>query len=114
MHGGRYHEPTAVACHAIRFINQVTQNEQGGLDVVVEDLKTLPYSIWGKAKKTFFGFDVSARGKVDSRFLDNIDLDIQANGPTTSFQLLGKGGESTGVIGLNFLKIFSTLTHGAD
>jgi hypothetical protein len=67
--------------------------EQGGLDVLIEDVKSWPFSAWAKAKKTLFGFDVSARGRVDSRDLENVDLDIQVNGPTTSLQFLGKGGE---------------------
>lgn len=62
---------------------------------MVEDMKSLPYSVWARAKKTVLGFDVSARANVNSKCLDSVDLDVQFNGPTTTLQFLGKGGESS-------------------
>ncbi|KAI2496376.1 hypothetical protein MHU86_18112 [Fragilaria crotonensis] len=62
---------------------------EAGVDVSLEDINTVPYSYWAKIKRKVKGFVVSARGASDSSDLQTIDVDIRADGPSTSLQVTG-------------------------
>ena len=55
----------------------------------------MPYSYWAKIKRKVKGFVVSARGASDSSDLQTIDVDIRADGPSTSLQVTGTLGKWT-------------------
>jgi hypothetical protein len=49
--------------------------------VTVKDVDDTPTSVWGKIKKSFPGLcDVEARGDMDVKNTDCIDLDVRVNG----------------------------------
>ena len=54
----------------------------------------MPYSYWAKIKRNVKGFVLSARGTSDSSDLQTIDLDLRADGPSTSLQVTGTVGKS--------------------
>jgi hypothetical protein len=59
---------------------------------VVEDLGSISYSVWGKAKRTLFGFDFSARADVSSVDKESIDLDLRVDGKSASAQVTATAG----------------------
>jgi hypothetical protein len=63
---------------------------QGGLVVKVEDLDSLPYSVWGRWRQSLGrDWDFSARADSSSNDMSNIGVDFQLVGETTSFQVNG-------------------------
>lgn len=67
--------------------------QQGGLIVKVEDLESFPYNVWGRLKRSFGGWDLSARVESNSNDLTSWDLDLKAVGDTSTLQV--KGGVNT-------------------
>jgi hypothetical protein len=59
----------------------------------LEDTTTMPYSAWGKVKKTVSGFLLSARGDVNSKDLDTVAIDLRLDGPSTSIDIVGSAGK---------------------
>jgi hypothetical protein len=58
--------------------------------VTVKDVDDTPTSVWGKIKKSFPGLcDVEARGDMDVKNTDCIDLDVRVNGFGTAVQMTG-------------------------
>mmetsp|Transcript_5192 Transcript_5192/g.7320 ORF Transcript_5192/g.7320 Transcript_5192/m.7320 type:complete len:271 (+) Transcript_5192:191-1003(+) len=62
---------------------------EGGIDMTVQDVDSMPYSLWGKIKRSIVGgFDLSARAEAQAQSLDQVGLDVRLDGDTTSLQVL--------------------------
>jgi hypothetical protein len=58
--------------------------------MTIKDTDDTPTSVWGKIKKSFPGLcDVEARGDIDIKNTDCIDLDVRVNGFGTAVQMTG-------------------------
>jgi hypothetical protein len=51
----------------------------------------MPYSFWGKIKRSIGGWNLSARADADSGDLSVVGLQLQAAGRSTAIQVLGSG-----------------------
>jgi hypothetical protein len=60
----------------------------------MSDLNSLPYTVWGKIKRAFGAFALSARGTVASRNMDLVGVEIGLDGPSTSVRVVGTAGEN--------------------
>ena len=61
--------------------------------MTIKDVDDSPTSVWGKIKKSFPGWcDVEARGDMDVKNTDCIDLDVRVNGFGTAVQMTGTAG----------------------
>mmetsp|Transcript_4212 Transcript_4212/g.6393 ORF Transcript_4212/g.6393 Transcript_4212/m.6393 type:complete len:268 (+) Transcript_4212:116-919(+) len=62
---------------------------EGGIDMTVEDVDSMPYSVWGKIKRSIVGgFDLSARADAKAQSLSQVGLEFRLDGDTTSVQVL--------------------------
>jgi hypothetical protein len=64
---------------------------QGGVNLKVVESNAMPYSVWGKVKKSLLGWNVAARVDTDSSDLNQMAVDLQlSGGPAgTAIQLKG-------------------------
>lgn len=61
--------------------------------MLMQDVNTVPYSAWGKLKKTVKGYTYSIRGDATSKNPETVAVDVRVDGPTTSVQLVGTAGK---------------------
>jgi hypothetical protein len=64
---------------------------QGGVNLKVVESNAMPYSVWGKVKKSLMGWSVAARVDADSSDLNQMAVDLQLSGgpANTGIQLKG-------------------------
>lgn len=71
----------------------------------VTDDQAMPYSLWGKIKKTVGGVGLSARMDTKSSNMNSFDLDLQAVKGPTGIQLKGKADTEDNSVAINNLKL---------
>jgi hypothetical protein len=76
----------------LNYVRTALHN-QAGINMRLEDTTTMPYSAWGKVKKSVGGFLLSARGDVSSKDLDTVAIDFRLDGPSTSIDIAGSAGK---------------------
>jgi hypothetical protein len=73
-----------------------SSSSQGGVHVQVETkTNNMPYSLWGKAKRTFNGLKMAARVDMDSSNLNRFNVDFSMGSRGTGLQLQGVANAET-------------------
>lgn len=99
-------ETSKTEAHEASILGKITGRDE---DVPSKVEAALPYVVWGKIKRSVGDFDLTAKGSVKSTQLENINLDVNVDGPIGSLQITGKAGESIAVKGIQYKKAFGAL-----
>eukprot|EP00543_Licmophora_paradoxa_P007931 CAMPEP_0202447966 /NCGR_PEP_ID=MMETSP1360-20130828/6744_1 /ASSEMBLY_ACC=CAM_ASM_000848 /TAXON_ID=515479 /ORGANISM="Licmophora paradoxa, Strain CCMP2313" /LENGTH=252 /DNA_ID=CAMNT_0049065301 /DNA_START=23 /DNA_END=781 /DNA_ORIENTATION=- len=95
---------------ALKWTTSGTQGDfdyEGGLDVIVEGTKSMPYTAWGRLKRSIGDYNIGAKGVVKSTDLETVDLELTADGPIGALQVVGKAGQTNGVAKIQIKRAFS-------
>lgn len=79
----------------------------GGLVMSVTDDEAMPYSLWGRIKRTIGDVALSARVDTKSSSVNKLDLDLQAEKGTTAVQIKGMAQDAN--VSINSVKVKQTL-----
>jgi len=63
---------------------------EGGVTFQAQEVNQMPYSLWGKVKKTVSGWNLSAKVDSTSKDLSKWGVDLQAATTSTAFQVQAK------------------------
>ncbi|KAL7564046.1 hypothetical protein ACA910_006952 [Epithemia clementina (nom. ined.)] len=83
---------------------------EGGFEMTVSDPSNMPYSVWGRIKKTIGKVNLSVRADTKSSSMNKFDLDLQASVADSKIQIEGKADGDDSTLSINKFK----LTQGFD
>jgi hypothetical protein len=59
------------------------------MELIVAEKDSMPFSLWGKAKRNIAGWNLSARADVDSSDMNTVGVDLRADSGATTLQVTG-------------------------
>lgn len=87
--------------------------KQGGLNLKVEDIREHPYNLWGQAKRTVAGWNLSARVNTYSQSISTLAVDLLAENGDTALQVEGTADTNLRRGAVNKLSLAQKLLGGA-